>query len=719
MKKIIGILLALALAAGLFLLLPERAETAGFSGAGAVYGRTLIFDSTFSVRYLLKKDVFDAALAAGATVDSFTVTANGKTRNVAGVIGSDQVITIDDVAYYWVKVDGIAAKDIETEIEFSFVGSRNGEIYTDTYTDSVAAALTQAAGDHAGIPFGKAANATLAYCKAAADAFGKPNAITFADLPAASGYSPLHSNFEGSGAIRICGTSLLLKDELAIKFWAEKGDWAGSPDDLTVKINGETVGAEKAANGKYFTFKTSVPVDQAKTAMTVELFANGASVSNRYTDSVLNYAVTLAEEDDSLGLTIVNYVHYVNAYFDSLLPQTPPVDPTEDELTPLIRDPAGIEYGPLRSVQAPMTERPCYALTANATPDEIRAMVVKAMRDELSIVWYPERDAEYTFTSTVTGQKKDFQLYTATNYAGLPYTNAITGLMQFWEYYDPATGRVRIPYDTDHTLGNQCAGSIIWAWQSCVSSVKFKSIATRGTKGVLQLGDFTYTTGTMATCETNGAQVMYEAYALVKPADLLVSGTPGDNHVIMAILDAHVERSGGVIDGKKSYIMIQDQRGGQRSNTSTYVITENGETHHYAGRLSAKYTFESLFTRGYLPYTCAEFQGLKSYTLPGVQADRSITSFDTLNAATLSSNYALCAFHITVRDAGGAEVYTRSHITNYTDMRNGRLTAYPLSGLQLTRSVLSGKATGSVTVEIRCVDATGSEFQVASFTASV
>ena len=379
----------------------------------------------------------------------------------------------------------------------------------------------------------------------------------------------------------------------------------------------------------------------------------------------------------------------------------------------------------VRSVKAPMAERPCYALSADATPDEIRAMAVKAMHDELSIVWYPERDVDYTFTSTssTAGFVWDFKLLSATNYAGLPYTNAITGLMQFWEYYDPATGRVTVPQRDliNSTLGNQCAGGVIWGWAASVASVRFKSTSMRSPDGIIQVGDYVYKDGTMQTCEFNGEQKMYAAFAEVRPADFLVSGTPGDNHVVMAVEEAHVVKNGGVIDGKESYVLIQDQRGGARNNTGEYVKTEDGEQRHYAGRTGYEFSFADLYARGYIPYTCAEFLGLRPYTLPGVETDIEIDSFDDLNAATLSSSYYLCVFRITVRDTQGNTVYSRTRITDVNDMRNGYLCAYPLSELQLNQRSLSRNASrkGDVVVEISCVDATGSEFPVASFETTI
>ena len=84
-----------------------------------------------------------------------------------------------------------------------------------------------------------------------------------------------------------------------------------------------------------------------------------------------------------------------------------------------------------RSVLAPMTERPNYVLHEGATADEMRAMAVKAMRDELTIVWFPDQDVNYQFTFAVGGNSWQFQLSPFENYAGLPYSGARVSLFHF------------------------------------------------------------------------------------------------------------------------------------------------------------------------------------------------------------------------------------------------------------------------------------------------
>ena len=271
------------------------------------------------------------------TVESLTLTMNGETSSLPFALTDDYLFTDNGVSYYGVRVDGIAAKDIETEYTLLLTLSYNGLALTDSYTDSVAAALTQAAADNAGTAFADAANATLAYCKAAADAFGKANTIACSAVPNTVAYTPMQNHSEGSGEIRICGTSLILKDELAIRFWAEIGEFVGTVNDLVVLINGRPVEPVRNDDGDYFTFKIPVPVNMAKEAITIELQKDGVTVSNRYTDSVVDYALSSTGDYAAVGQAILNYVYYANVYLD---PTTATgYVPSGEELPPVDRDP--------------------------------------------------------------------------------------------------------------------------------------------------------------------------------------------------------------------------------------------------------------------------------------------------------------------------------------------------------------------------------------------
>lgn len=299
-----------------------------------VAGRTLIYNSTFEVRYLVSKSDYDAFTANGLVLDSFTVSVDGgEPVDQKAIFSTGETITVDGVEYYWVKVTGIAPKDIDTPITLTLSGTMNAAPVVDVYNDSIYAALKQVAGGTGA--FADAAKATLEYCQAAADAFEKDaeywtdpeKAVEDAAAPA-----EYASYKEGIGDVEIIGTSAVLKDELAIKFWADASEYSGSIDDVTVLINGQDVTASvvKEVNAGvkgYWTFKVDVPVTRMATALTIELYDGGDAISNQYTDSVQNYAVCLidaggayetTDEQKAMGQAILNYISYVNAYLTSL-----------------------------------------------------------------------------------------------------------------------------------------------------------------------------------------------------------------------------------------------------------------------------------------------------------------------------------------------------------------------------------------------------------------
>ena len=124
--------------------------------------------------------------------------------------------------------------------------------------------------------------------------------------------------------------------------------------------------------------------------------------------------------------------------------------------------------------------------------------------------------------------------------------------------------------------------------------------------GYYPLGEITYKESltnfaflpTDKIIEENGVDKVLEAYTLVQPADILVS-TP-DNHGMMAIERANVVKNeDGSIDLAKSFIMIQDQRGGQ--GQGFYEQQIDGELIQFSGRTSFKFTFEKLLEKGYIP----------------------------------------------------------------------------------------------------------------------
>ena len=309
--------------------------------------------------------------------------------------------------------------------------------------------------------------------------------------------------------------------------------------------------------------------------------------------------------------------------------------------TNLMEDPTGYK------VTNPM-KYPDYTLDdQNYTIMDLRLTAVQAARDILSINWSIAEGISYNKTGPVSN--KLFMHAADTTYAGLLYSNASTGLFQFMEYYDQETGRLLFPGSANQlkeTLGASCADAMIWGLNTvCTSLTGSYYPSTMVIKnGYYPLGGITYDESlsnftfnpTDKIIEANGASVVIQAYTMVQPADMLVS-TP-DNHGMMAIAAPHVvTNADGSIDMAKSYIKIQDQRGGQ--GQGFYEQEINGEVIQFSGRTEYNFTFEKLLEKGYIPVTTAEFMGTKAYERAMVEVDSNPTTFEQLLQATIHSNY--------------------------------------------------------------------------------
>ncbi len=384
------------------------------------------------------------------------------------------------------------------------------------------------------------------------------------------------------------------------------------------------------------------------------------------------------------------------------------------------------ETEPARSVLAPLKERPNYVLREGATADEMRQMAIKAVRDGLSICWYPEKEVEYTYTSPNNGQSVSFHLYPQRVYAGVPYSASYTGLFQMLEYYDFETGMISVPTSDLFTtlVGNDCAGGLLWGIAACVPTFEPTSDGY-GRKspnmvpvGSYDLPDYSVEKSTIKISQQlNGEQRMFEAYACLKPADTVFTGGNDGiaGHYMMLLEEPHIVRNAdGTINGKESTITVQEQMRGHRSTSMEYVKKEDGETRNYSGRWDAQRTFDYLFGEGYIPVTCKEFIGESPYIMPSVSLDREVTSLDELPEAFVKSQYMICAFHTRLVDSDGNVVFSRNKATSYSEMTSGKLKNYPLKSLSISRTGLSRSTglKGAYTLEIDCIDATGSEFEV-------
>lgn len=301
---------------------------------------------------------------------------------------------------------------------------------------------------------------------------------------------------------------------------------------------------------------------------------------------------------------------------------------------------------------------PNYTFSDTPSSDELRATAVQAMRDILSIQWHTQ--VAYNYSKSGPVRNKEFKYEPGYIYAGILYTNANAGLFQFLEFYNFETGALEYTDSVNKLktdLGVSCADAVLWAWVTVCNSISGPFYPNKMVQqcGFLPVGDYTYDPSlqtfnyypTLRIIKDNGPEVMARSYAQVQPADALVSSS--DDHAMMVIEMPHVEYlANGQVDTAKSYVLIQDQRAG---GDALKVKDEKGNVLNYSGRLEAKFTFDELLSKNYIPVTAAEFIGQKEYEKATVTVigDKADTIESVLNA-TVESNYPLAVVNLIVND---------------------------------------------------------------------
>lgn len=368
-------------------------------------------------------------------------------------------------------------------------------------------------------------------------------------------------------------------------------------------------------------------------------------------------------------------------------------------------------------VDSPM-EYPDYTFSSDPSVQTLRLAVVKATRDLLSIQWSTAKDIGYQKSGPINN--KNFQHKADTTFAGTPYSNGSTGIFQFLEYYDSETGRFWYPgtgNELGRYLGNSCADAVIWGYNTVCTSLSGSYYPSTMVQknGYYPVGNWTYDASiksfnklpTYTIMEQTSKDVIIDSYAMVLPGDALVSTS--DNHAMMAIEAAHlVHNEDGSLNTAESYVMIQDQRGGV--GTGFYEHNENGVRLLYSGRTSAKFTFDELYQKHYLPVAPAELLGLKEYEKAYVTASKeSCNSLEALRNVTINSNYPMAVMNVIVKDSFGNSMVIEKEL--FSGAKDSPPKELKLSELECLNSYDKlGYPNGGCTIDIEIVVSTGERF---------
>ncbi|MBR7165358.1 MAG: hypothetical protein IKD18_03670 [Clostridia bacterium] len=306
---------------------------------------------------------------------------------------------------------------------------------------------------------------------------------------------------------------------------------------------------------------------------------------------------------------------------------------------------------------------------ASMSVEQLRQICVDFFSLQVSFPWTPKTQANYE----VDSQNHKVEYAVGSLHGGIPYVNlGSNNLYRVMDFYDSATGIYDVSMlEVNETLaGNACSSSAGIAWGRVINSASLSYTSGHTPKaGFLPLGPYKAnleipTFGSSGNPDVkdilalNDTQTMYESYALLKPADGIVSG----GHVRMAKEPAVVVRNeDGSINGKESYCLFVEQGCYNSSNAHTRT-QEDGASYQIQGNDNAKFYFDEL-VKSYLPFTFAEFLGTDPVEPSTVTM--SVTgenlSMKQLLSAEVSSNYIILDAYCTIRDAEGNVVTTYAY----------------------------------------------------------
>ena len=343
-------------------------------------------------------------------------------------------------------------------------------------------------------------------------------------------------------------------------------------------------------------------------------------------------------------------------------------------------------------------EPPAETKSAEQILAERRDIAESKMRWALSVLWRAEEDITYSKNSKSMGPDNDdekdlLQIKKGRIYRGLPYAHSSGSVYSFLSFgtpdekgiYDISGISVKMlngyPNDTGFNvarISSDCADTIFWAWGHVSTSIFF-DLTNRMTEmtGCLKVGDYAFEgtsyDNTVQTCEDNGEQTMFAAYAQMQKADAVVMvPASGSGHTMM-IVETHVEMNGDVIDGEKSYAIVIDQISSNIPKEKYEYNEELGENVYLCGRLDAKFTFKKLFDNGYLPVTCKEL--IDPAPLPEETVTDSETEYtkDNIFQGVLQSPYRISSVTVTVTDKDGNVVQEMTGFGKQDEMTRFRL----------------------------------------------
>lgn len=295
---------------------------------------------------------------------------------------------------------------------------------------------------------------------------------------------------------------------------------------------------------------------------------------------------------------------------------------------------------------------------------ERRQTVIDYMLKDLSVLWRADIESEITYSPAKPNAYET--LVPGRIYQGLPYSfgsSSVYRLLDFassqdekgiynisgitMEMLDGATAVAR--------LGNDCSSAVAIAWSQINASITHS--ATRKIcedNGYLPVGDYQNIPDTNENSgqviAMNGADVMFAAYAQLKPADALARS----GHMVLVTDVDVVYQDDGTIDSKQSTVTIIDQTSTNQKQGASEWNEALGERVYIIGNAEPLvFNFRYLLKEAYLPVTCKELRD--PTPLPEPEITDTLTEYnkDNLFSGTINSNWWIDTVTVTITDSEG------------------------------------------------------------------
>ena len=308
---------------------------------------------------------------------------------------------------------------------------------------------------------------------------------------------------------------------------------------------------------------------------------------------------------------------------------------------------------------------------------ERRKLCADFFRFQKQVNWTPDENLDYTKNPHGAPDK----MYEGVVYRGFPYVTVGSGNVYRMMDFIDEKGYISIKKAASpaRKFGNQCAAGVFGGWGRVVNSPNYSfTVSMTVANGFLRVGPYTYDDTqprfggdyptTYAICEKNGEQVMFQSYAAMEQADVLVNYSTAGHIIMCTIAPQVVYNEDGSINGDESFMHITDQ-----AQTWLPGYEENGDEYLYKNNIDWKRTFRQLLSGGYLPMTVPELTGEKDLddTVCSINLSGNTVTPEQLFAATVTANYGITDVYAVITDENGKELYkhaARADINNRKEL---------------------------------------------------